>query len=125
MFSWFHLFSFTRGSKVKATTSTDVEAAISDKKGRLDACTFCEVSKQKGFDIVYEVCTTRATRLLHFVCVGVDSGYRQDDSYVAFQDRNPAARQHLLVVPKRHIGRSPVSSQACLSGWIIFVNAIA
>ncbi|KDQ15865.1 hypothetical protein BOTBODRAFT_130585 [Botryobasidium botryosum FD-172 SS1] len=44
-------------------------------------CTFCDVSKEKGFNIIAE-----------------------DETLVVFRDRRPAALHHLLVVPKEHIG---------------------
>lgn len=42
-------------------------------------CIFCDVSREKGFNIVL-----------------------QDDTFVAFHDRSPAAQVHLLVVPRQH-----------------------
>ncbi|CAL1716150.1 unnamed protein product [Somion occarium] len=44
-------------------------------------CTFCNVSKSNGFDVVWE-----------------------DDHFVAFRDHNPAAEHHFLVIPKEHVG---------------------
>ncbi|KAJ6489077.1 HIT-like protein [Mycena sanguinolenta] len=46
----------------------------------MTACRFCDVSPQNGFKIVY-----------------------QDDLFVAFLDRNPAAEHHIQLIPKRHI----------------------
>ncbi|KIP11088.1 hypothetical protein PHLGIDRAFT_100407 [Phlebiopsis gigantea 11061_1 CR5-6] len=47
---------------------------------RVSGCTFCGVSKEKGFDVVWE-----------------------DDAFVVFNDRNPASKHHLLVIPRRHV----------------------
>ncbi|KAI0806346.1 HIT-like protein [Irpex lacteus] len=54
-----------------AGTTTDSEQA---------GCIFCDVSREKGFDVVYE-----------------------DEKFVVFRDHRPAAAQHLLVIPRRHI----------------------
>ncbi|KAI0091445.1 HIT-like protein [Irpex rosettiformis] len=43
-------------------------------------CVFCNVTAERGFNIVWE-----------------------DDHYVAFTDRSPAATHHVLLVPKKHI----------------------
>ncbi|BEI94894.1 uncharacterized protein CcaverHIS019_0704750 [Cutaneotrichosporon cavernicola] len=44
-------------------------------------CIFCDVTRDKGFDVVYE-----------------------DTELVAFRDRWPRAAGHLLVIPRMHIG---------------------
>lgn len=49
--------------------------------GRTGSCVFCAVSQEKGFNVVLE-----------------------DAQFVAFHDRSPAARVHLLVVPRKHWG---------------------
>ncbi|KAJ6577604.1 HIT-like domain-containing protein [Mycena capillaripes] len=46
----------------------------------MSACAFCNVSAKHGFNILYE-----------------------DELFVAFRDRKPAAEHHIQVVPKRHI----------------------
>lgn len=46
----------------------------------LQPCIFCDVSVERGFDIILE-----------------------DDDIVVFRDINPASVHHLQVVPKRHI----------------------
>lgn len=33
-----------------------------------------------------------------------DYGLLQDDTFVAFEDIRPAAKHHLLVTPKAHVG---------------------
>ncbi|KAF8156281.1 hypothetical protein K438DRAFT_352292 [Mycena galopus ATCC 62051] len=43
-------------------------------------CPFCDVSSENGFNVVYE-----------------------DELFVAFLDRKPAAEHHIQLVPKRHI----------------------
>ncbi|KAF8151248.1 HIT-like protein [Mycena galopus ATCC 62051] len=43
-------------------------------------CPFCDVSSKNGFNVVYE-----------------------DELFVAFLDRKPAAEHHIQLVPKRHI----------------------
>ncbi|WWC60557.1 uncharacterized protein I303_103131 [Kwoniella dejecticola CBS 10117] len=43
-------------------------------------CIFCNVSKEKGFNIVYE-----------------------DEELIAFHDRTPRAKVHLLIIPRRHL----------------------
>jgi len=42
--------------------------------------------------------------------------YHQDQDYVAFKDRSPAAEHHILVTPRIHVGKSR-SSEA--QGWTI------
>lgn len=46
-----------------------------------EACIFCHVSQDNGFNVVWE-----------------------DDTFIAFSDYRPAAEQHLQVIPKSHIG---------------------
>ncbi|EKM53796.1 uncharacterized protein PHACADRAFT_148600 [Phanerochaete carnosa HHB-10118-sp] len=43
-------------------------------------CVFCNASAARGFNIVWE-----------------------DDEFIAFSDRSPAAQHHVLLIPKRHI----------------------
>ncbi|WOO85695.1 Histidine triad nucleotide-binding protein 3 [Vanrija pseudolonga] len=43
-------------------------------------CVFCDVTRERGFNIAYE-----------------------DDELIVFHDRSPAAREHLLVIPRRHV----------------------
>ncbi|KZP22627.1 HIT-like protein [Athelia psychrophila] len=45
-----------------------------------ESCAFCNVSKEKGFNVVWE-----------------------DDSFVAFEDIRPASMYHLQIVPREHI----------------------
>ncbi|ORY28589.1 hypothetical protein BCR39DRAFT_198118 [Naematelia encephala] len=47
-------------------------------------CIFCSVSSQNGFNIVYE-----------------------DQELIAFHDRSPQAEQHLLIIPRYHLGEYP------------------
>jgi hypothetical protein len=39
--------------------------------------------------------------------------YNQDQDYIAFKDRSPAAEHHILVIPRIHVGtlRSPLEAQ--------------
>jgi len=46
----------------------------------LGSCKFCDASAENGFNVVYE-----------------------DESFLAFQDRRPAAQHHYLVIPRKHI----------------------
>ncbi|KAL1405160.1 hypothetical protein Q8F55_008785 [Vanrija albida] len=44
------------------------------------SCVFCDVRPETGFKVAYE-----------------------DDELVVFHDRSPAAAEHLLVIPRRHV----------------------
>ncbi|KAF8720622.1 hypothetical protein AX14_010862, partial [Amanita brunnescens Koide BX004] len=57
------------------------QANASTRHDSIEACRFCDVSAEKGFEILWE-----------------------NDKYVAFKDHKPACRYHFLVVPKKHIG---------------------
>ncbi|KAI9634509.1 HIT-like domain-containing protein [Dioszegia hungarica] len=46
-------------------------------------CIFCDVSKEKGFAVVHE-----------------------DEELIAFRDRSPRAKVHLLIIPRYHIADS-------------------
>ncbi|KAI0091333.1 HIT-like protein [Irpex rosettiformis] len=67
------------GSKVEETKG-ELEVTGVTADSSLGGCIFCDVSREKGFNVVYE-----------------------DEKYVVFKDHRPAAAQHLLVVPRRHI----------------------
>ncbi|KAL7423663.1 hypothetical protein Q5752_001245 [Cryptotrichosporon argae] len=51
-----------------------------DAGGAVPGCVFCGVSKEAGFDVVFE-----------------------DDELVAFRDRWPRAKEHVLIIPRAHI----------------------
>ncbi|KAI5892720.1 HIT-like protein [Schizophyllum commune H4-8] len=56
-------------------------------------CIFCDVTPEKGFNVV-----------------------AQDDKFVAFHDRNPASKVHVLVIPKdHHRMRFDRASASCLN----------
>ncbi|KAI8583091.1 hypothetical protein K450DRAFT_224182 [Umbelopsis ramanniana AG] len=44
-------------------------------------CVFCDVTRNNGFNIVYE-----------------------DNEVIAFHDRSPASKLHLLIIPRQHVG---------------------
>ncbi|CAE6401376.1 unnamed protein product [Rhizoctonia solani] len=46
----------------------------------LKKCVFCDVRKELGFAVVYE-----------------------NEELIVFKDRDPAAREHLLVITRRHV----------------------
>ncbi|KAF9262428.1 HIT-like protein [Marasmius fiardii PR-910] len=46
-----------------------------------DQCSFCEVTPEKGFKVIWE-----------------------DENFIAFYDRNSACLQHIQLIPRRHIG---------------------
>ncbi|KAL1708238.1 HIT-like domain-containing protein [Schizophyllum commune] len=52
-------------------------------------CIFCDVTPEKGFNVV-----------------------AQNDKFIAFHDRNPASKVHVLVIPKDH---HRIASASCLS----------
>ncbi|TXT04946.1 hypothetical protein VHUM_04029 [Vanrija humicola] len=70
----------------------DAEAAPLDG-AYARGCVFCDVSAERGFNVAYEVGWGAAAALTP----------RQDDELIVFHDRAPAAREHLLVVPRRHV----------------------
>lgn len=63
-----------RGDVVGASVLNDLET------GNYANCIFCRVSVENGFDVVWE-----------------------NEDFIVFRDINPSARQHLQVVPKKHI----------------------
>ncbi|KZV93982.1 HIT-like protein [Exidia glandulosa HHB12029] len=68
---------------LNARATADVDDGDKDASclsAMLPPCVFCNVSRERGFDIVLE-----------------------DDELVVFRDINPASAHHLQVVPKRHI----------------------
>ncbi|GJE94519.1 HIT-like protein [Phanerochaete sordida] len=79
--SAFGLFtSCTRAPRADEGSKRLTDEPSADAGSRVPTCVFCDVSREKGFDVVWE-----------------------DDAFVAFADRSPAARHHMLVVPKRHV----------------------
>ncbi|OCH94802.1 HIT-like protein [Obba rivulosa] len=63
----------------ETTPQKDVtEGQLASSQGHI--CPFCTVARENGFNIVWE-----------------------DNDFVAFEDRDPAAAHHLLVTPKRHL----------------------
>ncbi|KJA25024.1 hypothetical protein HYPSUDRAFT_135279 [Hypholoma sublateritium FD-334 SS-4] len=55
--------------------------AINDSGSQTSSsCKFCHASVENGFNVVYE-----------------------DELFLAFQDRRPAAQHHYLVIPRKHI----------------------
>ena len=73
---------------------------------KIDDCIFCKIAAGKVGKLIYE-----------------------DDEVAAFDDLNPQAPVHVLIVPKKHIARiSDVmnDSDACLMGKIVVAaNKIA
>lgn len=87
-----------------------------DNQKTLASCVFCDVSREKGFNIVYEVhnlifclrtdvCTMREcmAELLSFSCPIFAV---QDQDLIAFHDREPRAITHLLIIPRSHVASS-------------------
>ena len=86
-------------SYFKSSTSLEKES-VKMPPQTLDSCRFCwNESAGSRFNVVYEV-----RRTLNSLEFDIETGYTQDDSFVAFKDRKPASRHHFLVIPKRHIG---------------------
>ncbi|OXC70871.1 hypothetical protein AYX13_00287 [Cryptococcus neoformans] len=54
-----------------------------DNQKTIASCIFCNVSRDKGFNIVYE-----------------------DQELIAFHDRTPRAATHLLIIPRSHVASS-------------------
>ncbi|AGV14151.1 hypothetical protein C343_01567 [Cryptococcus neoformans C23] len=54
-----------------------------DNQKTIASCIFCDVSRDKGFNIVYE-----------------------DQELIAFHDRTPRAATHLLIIPRSHVASS-------------------
>ncbi|QRV74763.1 scavenger mRNA-decapping enzyme DcpS [Ceratobasidium sp. AG-Ba] len=68
------MFDCTRGQNIQL--KDDVHGPVS----ALKSCAFCDVTRERGFNIVFE-----------------------NDELVVFRDRNPAAQHHLLVITRQHI----------------------
>lgn len=60
-------------------------------------CIFCDVSKENGFNVVWEVCCGCFPHV-------TDTDILQSDDFTVFTDINPSAQHHLQIVPKKHIG---------------------
>ncbi|OBZ72014.1 Histidine triad nucleotide-binding protein 3, partial [Grifola frondosa] len=73
-------FSFGRFSSNDAQVDEENPQLAPETSTQVDHCIFCNASGENGFDIVWE-----------------------DDTYIAFRDRNPSSLHHLQVIPKRHI----------------------
>jgi hypothetical protein len=65
--------------------------------GYQPSCVFCDVSVKKGFAIEYEVGVEWSHE-------GREADAFQDDELIVFRDRWPRAREHLLVIPRAHVG---------------------
>ncbi|KAJ8077571.1 hypothetical protein PM082_002003 [Marasmius tenuissimus] len=69
----------------QSVPADDLEKAnlsqVDNRPTIIKSCPFCDVSTEKGFNIVWE-----------------------DDTFVAFQDRNPSSTIHVQLITKRHIG---------------------
>jgi histidine triad (HIT) family protein len=82
------------------------ECGIRKGVNRLEDCIFCKIANKEIGKLVYE-----------------------DEQVAAFDDLNPQAPVHVLVIPKKHIARvSEVTDgeDACLMGQVIAVaNKIA
>ncbi|WWC68395.1 uncharacterized protein I206_102321 [Kwoniella pini CBS 10737] len=59
------------------------EDALIRSSTKSDECIFCNVSKGVGFNVIYE-----------------------DEELIAFHDRTPRAKIHLLIIPRHHIASS-------------------
>ncbi|KZO89902.1 HIT-like protein [Calocera viscosa TUFC12733] len=67
-----------------ASADRDEEAALAGQINLpptfVKGCVFCDVRKEKGFNIVHET-----------------------EDLIIFKDRSPAATEHLLVIPRHHL----------------------
>ncbi|KIY43868.1 HIT-like protein [Fistulina hepatica ATCC 64428] len=70
------LFSCFRGVSLTRNHKILDEDILSNKS----SCVFCDVSVEKGFRVIW-----------------------QNDTLIAFYDRNAASQFHILVIPKRHV----------------------
>ncbi|KZT73569.1 hypothetical protein DAEQUDRAFT_661907 [Daedalea quercina L-15889] len=87
LFTSLYAGCFGRDADVEGgNTPLSVNSSI-DAQRISSPCVFCDVSRAKGFNIVWE-----------------------DECFTVFADRNPAAAHHLLVIPKIHIGKRGSSS---------------
>ncbi|PBK67836.1 HIT-like protein [Armillaria solidipes] len=86
--SSFFCFPLRRGPSHHATNSDSDSLQLADKT-YVKSCVFCNVSKENGFNILWE-----------------------DDKFIAFYDRDPACRHHVQLIPKAHIRMfvSPIPS---------------
>ena len=83
-------------------------------------CVFCNVSRARGFDIVSEVMRLFVTRLMYY---GRFYSYSfQDSSLIVFRDRNPGAKEHLLVIPIKHIRDR--ASPLCTSLYLLIPDSM-
>lgn len=83
---------------------TTTEAfATHDPNPRTDSsCIFCRVSVDNGFAVVDQVSYTEAVAVVWMIDW---IPLAKNDDFIVFKDHNPSAREHLLVIPRRHVGR--------------------
>jgi histidine triad (HIT) family protein len=67
----------------------------------MDSCVFCNVSLK---------------RLNHLI--------GEDESSIAFLDRNPIARGHVLVIPKKHVEKVDELSSEELRNYFVFISRV-
>ncbi|KAK0444086.1 HIT-like protein [Armillaria borealis] len=77
--SSFFCFPLRRGPSHHTPTSDSDSLQLADKT-YVKSCVFCNVSKENGFNVLWE-----------------------DDKFIAFYDRDPACRHHVQLIPKAHI----------------------
>lgn len=77
--SSFCCFPLRRGPSHHTPTSDSDSLQLADKS-YVNSCVFCNISKENGFNILWE-----------------------DDKFIAFYDRDPACRHHVQLIPKAHI----------------------
>ncbi|KAG7444700.1 HIT-like protein [Guyanagaster necrorhizus] len=73
--SWLFCFPLRR-----CADHTPIDSESLADKAYVKSCVFCNVSKETGFNILWE-----------------------DHKFIAFYDRNPACRHHVQLIPKTHI----------------------
>ena len=78
------------------------DASHSSNDGTHKDCIFCHATAQNGFDIVLEVSSSHMLDSVPQYLTALAEP--KDETYTVFRDHKPAAIQHLLVIPKRHIG---------------------
>ncbi|KAH8556603.1 hypothetical protein BGW37DRAFT_418001 [Umbelopsis sp. PMI_123] len=65
-------------------------------------CVFCDVNSKNGFKIVYEV--RDQGRIFRSLVINTTLILSQENDLIAFHDRSPASKLHLLIIPRQHIG---------------------
>lgn len=89
--------SSPQGSEPRRDRAEDPQAkALLDPAGYRPKCSFCDVSREQGFDVVKETDEMIAFRDRYALSM--------PRRFTHAQARSPQAETHLLIIPRKHLG---------------------